>query len=454
MRKLISMVMVLCMLMSIAAFAEQSLVLQDELPPVVVTAANAMGEIIAARVCDKDGNTIAEVKDDGTLILTDVHQREEAANEIVVVRLCDAYDGVMSDVHHSDVECLLHEHDVKVDINDVLASIDKEITAYDLVMYEMYDVMTSDEIAALLVDGNYLEVTFELVETEPLPLITMFSPDGLNWKVIPTYPAGANRFTVRLTELGTMALLSDGRETMGIGKEYQRVEIEVPGTEGGEYVEIPNFTPSVSGKPAPEMGVFPGEDGENYVGYIRNNNSDEEVAIPDKNYIVVTPVSERDYIFDIQTHEHLEWGYSNILNVENVGELVAEHKDETVTCDAHESVAVLIDEVLAQKGLDLTCEQLVIKDLFEITAYGEYLEYMYDEDHYLEFTFDANLDPNKALVVIHSADSEHWHVHTIEEENMNADGTVTLKMYDLGAVAFLVEKEVKVNEETAVQSPV
>ena len=71
----------------------------------------------------------------------------------------------------------------------------------------------------------------------------------------------------------------------------------------------------------------------------------------------------------------------------------------------------------------------------------------------MELTFDANLDPNKPLVVIYSADSEHWGILDQSNVTFNADGTVTLKLYDLGVVAFLVEAEFDVNEAEAVQAP-
>lgn len=455
MKRFFVLMLTVCMLMSAVAFAEQSAVLQDEQPPKVVTTVNEAGETIVARICDPNGNVIAEIKDDGTLVLTDVHHREEAESGVVVTRLTNAYESVMEDVHHSDVECQLHDHDIKVDINDVLASLNEDIDAYDLVMYELFDIMFPDEIAKLLVDGNYMEMTFELVEEQENPLITMFTPDGVEWKVIPTESASDNRFTVRLTEPGTMALLNDGRETMGIGQSVQRVIAVIPGEEDGEYsIDLSNFTPSVSGKSAPQMVTFEGEDGEIYVGYIRNQAGDVEILVPDKNYIIITSVAERDYIVDIQTHEHLEWSYDSILEVEDVGELFTEHDASVVIPDhEHGTIAGLLDETLAQMGLDLTHEQLVVKDLFEVSAYGDYLHHLYNEDYYLEVTFDTDLDPDKPLVVLHSADSKHWHVHPIEESKLNADSTVMLKMYDLGAVAFLVEAEETVDAETAVQSP-
>ena len=454
MKKIFSMVLVLCMLMGMASFAEHSIVLQNEQPPKVVSYVNANGDVIVAKICDAEGNVLAEIKDDGTLVLTDVHQREIAENGVIVKRLTDAYNSIMEDVHHADVECKLHDHDVKVDINTILASIHHEMDAHDLVMHEMFDVMLPDEIAALLTNGSYLEITFEVETHELMPLLTMFTGDGTEWMVIPVTEVGENQFTVRIPKRGSLALLNDGRDSMGIGKEVERIVTIIPGSEGDEYEGDPNFTPSVSGKGAPEIVTIEGEDGQTLVAYIRNSKTDEKVAVPDRNYIILTAVAERNYVVDIQTHEHLEWSYDRILEAKDVGDLFTEHDLSLIIPDhEHGTIAGLLDETLAKMGVDATHDQLVVKDLFEVSAYGDYLHLLYDEDYYLELTLKTDLDPDMPVIVLHSPDSKHWHVHPIEEFAVNENGEITLNMYDLGAVALLVLAEDDLNPETAVQSP-
>ena len=250
---------------------------------------------------------------------------------------------------------------------------------------------------------------------------------------------------MKLPQPGTLALLGSGREIVKFGEaNEEKVETSVPGTEVGPVdIHFEHFTPSVSGKEAPEVITFSGTDGEKYSAYIRNSAGAVITMVPDKNYIVTTAISESLYTADIQTYEHLESNFGDIITAENVGVLKSDKAEGTIAAD--------LDAALAAMNLDITHEQLVIKDLFEVTAYGDYVDYMYDEGSYLEVTFDAKLDPSKPLVVIHSADSVAWHIHPAEEVKVAADGTVTLKMYDLGAVAFLVEAEIA--EAGAVQSP-
>lgn len=443
------------MLMGIAAVAENRPYVQNELPPQVVSYVNENGETVYAKICDAEGNVLAEIKDKGALVLTDVAHRDVIEDAVIATRLTDAYNSVMENVHHADVECKLHDHDVKVDINAILASIHHELDAHDLVMCELYDVMLTDETAAQLAGDNYLEATFEINENEYMPLLTMFTGDGFEWMVIPMFNVSENQFTLHLPTSGTIALLMYGREVLGIGEDVERVVTIIPGTDPEEIPDgYENFTPSVSGKTAPTIVTKEGADGKKIVGYIRTAEGLDDVAVPDQNYIIVTAVAERWYNPDIQTYEHLVWGYERILEAEDVGDLFTEHDLSVIIPDhEHGTIAGLLDNALAQMGLDLTHDQLVVKDLFEVTAYGDYLHLLYDEEHYLEMTFDTDLDPEKPVLVIHSSDSKHWHVHPISEFAVNAKGELTLNMYDLGTVAFLVEAEETLNPETAVQSP-
>ena len=435
MKKFVAMMLLVCMLMTAAAFAERT-VLQDEQAPMLV----------AAELYDAEGKRVAEIEEND-VVLTDVYFREP------VERLVGAYEGVMGGVHYSDVSCLVHDdHAVQAEINEILAAIEEDFDAFDLVMYELYDVVLAEEVAAQMVDGGYAKLTFELISEESLPLITLFTPDGVKWEVIDATAEDGNCFSVELNEGGVIALLCDGREAMGIGKdaEPEVEEDEFIFNEDDEPGYHTGFTPSVTGKPAPELVEAEDESGEPYIGYISvmvsaedGEATFEKVYIPNRNYVLVTPVSECDYVADIQTHEHLEWAYDIILNAENAGALPTVGG---VLADA-------MNAELAANGFELTCDQMVVKDLFEVTMYGDYVEYMYDENNYLCVTFNVGRDADEPFIVMYSADSVNWNVLTGDNVKVNDNGSVTLKLYDLGAVAFLVEGDAEIDAEAAVQSP-
>lgn len=160
----------------------------------------------------------------------------------------------------------------------------------------------------------------------------------------------------------------------------------------------PAFTPSVSGKAAPAVTGVNG-------------------AAPSD--LVVTAVSERALTNDVLTREHLEWAFNNILNNEM--------------------------EVAA----DTT--GLVVRDLFEVTAYGAAVEATANG---VEITFETGLTADDTLVVVYSANAATWEVLAAENIVVNNDGTVTLKLPKLGAVAFMVEApEDLPNADQAVSSP-
>lgn len=443
MKKLLSLVLLACMMLSATALGA-GVPVQDQMPPELISVKNLLDADIAAKVCNAQGEVIAEITENGDVILTDVSGRGDAEHEDIVTRLTEAYQNVMEDVHHSDVVCRLHEHDIKVDIDAVLGTLDPELDAHDLVMYELYDVKFNEVIEALLVDDAYVTVAFELAEYQPLPLIVLETANGKDWTVVPYTVVGEKQIAVNLYASSTVALLCDGRIVLHIGEEPTE---ETSVTDGNDTEsESGNFTPSVAGKPAPELEIIPGEDGEEYVGVIGNTVDETKVLVPNRNYIVVTAPAESDYNHDIQTHEHLDWAYNTILEAEHVCDLPSDSHEGTIA----EDLTARIEEL----GLELTCEELVVKELFEVSAYGDYLHYLYDENYYIDLTFLTDLDADKTVIVLHSPDSVHWHLHPIEESIVHENGKITLRMFDMGTVAILVEAADYVQTlEAPVQSP-
>lgn len=162
----------------------------------------------------------------------------------------------------------------------------------------------------------------------------------------------------------------------------------------------PAFTPSVTGKAAPAVAGVP-------------------AGISNPADLVVTAVSERTLTNDVTTREHLEWAFNNILN--------------------------------NQMQLTADTTGLVVRDLFEVTAYGAAVEATANG---VAITFETGLYAGDTLLVAYSADSATWEVLAAENVVINNDGTVTLNLPKLGAVAFLVEAPDDLpNADQAVSSP-
>lgn len=527
MKKIIALIMTLCLLMTAFAASAETVqteavqadtrpVLQDELAPaVVITEVEVKVEDkveikrIAAAVRDASGKELAEILDDGTLVLTDVHQREEET------RLATAYEQLMHDVHFSDVEAVEEvteeapaaeeateeapaveaaeeaAEDVKKLKEEIIERLEEtEQIVYDLYIYELFDVALSNpETAALLNDGAYVEFTVELTEEETAPLMIAFSEDGEKWELLDSWKANGRQVTLRMEKEGVVALIKPYEPAPRYI--YNYTQEAVYGTDSSSKGED-IFTPSVSGKPAPEIVPTITEGNQIVVGYISTLESVEPAALTLSDYLLITPVAESPYVEDVTIHEHLQWAFDEILEAGEVQKLaldldrtefelpqteaeeavaeepqteaeetVAEQPAETEEPAAEETeqpeitLGDVIDKQLLDGGFEQTHADLVMRDLFDVTLYGEYVEMFYEPETLLALTFEeTEVESGKPLVVLHSHDSVTWHVLPAEQVRINNDGTVTLKLDGMGVVAFMVEKpEVLPEAEVAVSSP-
>jgi len=514
MKKMIALIMTLCLLMTAFAAAAETVqpqavqtadarpVLQDEQAPALVireveVKVDDKVEIkrIAATICDASGKVLAEILDDGSFVLTDVHHRESADS-----RLGHAYDQLMHDVHFSDVEAVDHDEKLKKDINDSLST--SELIAYDLIAYEVFDVMINNpEVAALLTDGAYLEFTVQLAQAQTAPMMIKTSVDGLHWELLDNYSVNNGQVTIRMEKQGVVGFIKTYKVTTETVHSYtQAVMGYAPAGEDGQDM----FTPSVSSKPAPELVPTITGDNQLVLGYVHIPVTTDPISLTVEDRLIVTPVAESLYVEDTTIHEHLQWAYDVILEAGEIKNLqldlnrtiieepqpAAEEAaaEETVAEEtaveepaaeeaaveepaveevaAEESVVesaeqaqidlgMVIDEYLKAAGFELTYADLVVRDLFDITFYGEHVEQLYNPETLIELTFEEKeLDSADPLVVLHSHDSISWHVVPVEQVRVNNNGTVTLKLDGMGVVAFMVEKpEVLPEAELAVTSP-
>lgn len=452
MKKWMSLVLAVGMLLAsaVGAGAEQTtegVILQDMKAPELVAQAASDGTAAYAVLSDANGNEVGAIADLAQIGIVDVSERLSAADEAVSARLSSSYDDMMLDVHFSDVKSQKHEGDLKIDINEALSS--QDLLAYDLVMYEKFDLtLYGDYADYLTTEGGSVKMTFKLQDWQPAPIMVVSSPDGKEWHIVEdVVNNGDQTITISFTELGTVAFLLTQEKVIALTETYQ--DIILASTEGTEIYASPMmhrmFTPSVSGKPAPSLIAFT-VDGEVYIASIQNRTKTTYVPVANDLKLVITPVSMRDYVVDIQNHEHLEWAYAQILNAQTLNDLPVE--------EGAEGLGASVDALLSAMNTGLTYQDLIVRDLFEVTMYGEDLDYFYDNDQYLEAEFDVDLVQGEPLVVLVSDDSATWSVLPAEDVTVNASGSVTVRLSELGTVAFAVQAEDQsINMEGAVMSP-
>ena len=433
MKKMIAFLMALCMALTASAAVAQRAVLQDEQAPALISV-----DGVAATIVDANGNTLVQLTDAGLLQMQDIHQRTQQLLPETARRLSKAYELMMTHVHFSAVASAISLENLKAEINAALAS--RDMSAYNLMMFELFDVTLLGENAAALKDGAVLEFTVKPNEMGVSPLLVAFSPDGESWQLLDDYTANADgSVTLRLPANGVVSFILNVADASVPGSYETQTIIQNPSTTATVDEITPNFTPSVSGKPAPMVITTVDENNEVVVANIKYTDNADVLPIGLNDGLVVTPVSESAYVMDIQTHEHLQWSFDSILEAENISHI-------------RTGIGAEIDGVLAAGGYGLTHFDMVVRDLFEITVYGDHVEEFYKDNAYLEIKFDAQLAQDAAMVVIFSDDSHNWHVLPESSMQLEADGTLTLKLKEMGTVAFLVERADKLTNVT-VKSP-
>ena len=208
-----------------------------------------------------------------------------------------------------------------------------------------------------------------------------------------------------------------------------------------------NFTPSVSGKPAPvlkpldedAMAIIRFDDPDQDDDGTDDGDDNEDVKIP-FGALIITPVSEKDEAPQA-IKETLEWAYEDIKSKTSLSEL---------------SAADEINSALEEMGKDLTVDDMVVRDLFDARLVGIYEDMLPAPGKSIEICFDLQLDPDQTLIVISSLDNETWYCVDPANVVINEDGSVTVRFAELCAIAFLVdgaEIVIDPNAEDTVVSP-
>lgn len=342
-----------------------------------------------------------------------------------------AYEEIHETSHFSEMAAQGHEMGIAQDINQELVEMGLGLTAYDYLIYDSFELKLDDKYASKMENGNVLEVSFNLnLEREVKPVV-LLSNDEKTWKCIDHANVVKNGdvLTVRFGELGTVLVL---------------IDVNHGAPAAGEPDS--NFTPSVTGKAAPDV-VPPKGAAEGVIAHIYDEANQLISEVPDEGWLVITPVSRRDQAEDKEVRERLEWAYNQIQTTKRLGNLAG--------ADGL-GIAAAIDVVLDASGFeDLTSDDMIVRDLFDASLYGtEYVDALNDEGHYIELTFDLKVKKNDPLVILVTNDNGSWQVLDWADYTINADGTVTLRLEELGAIAVLVDSEDRViDKEDANKSP-
>ena len=184
-----------------------------------------------------------------------------------------------------------------------------------------------------------------------------------------------------------------------------------------------NFTPSVQGKPAPEIvtNVVTTADGktQSYVAKVLDEEG-KLVKNIEKGSVVITPVSKSKKA-EPEVKAALDKAYKQIKDAKSLKDLVPD-----------------IETHLKSLSKNLKVEDMVTRDLFYISVDKETAQYLKDGNS-IQLSFQLGVKPNTKVVCMTFVDGK-WKVVDKAKVKVNKDGTVTVEFTSAGPVAFAVQK--------------
>lgn len=180
------------------------------------------------------------------------------------------------------------------------------------------------------------------------------------------------------------------------------------------------FTPSVENKPAPEVVTQTDSNGNECVAIIYDADGNEIVGVPE-GYLIVTPVAASE-MPSAEIKENLEAAYEQLQSVSSLTELSSD-----------------LEVVIKEVSLDLAIDDLVIRDLFDVTVLGTYAEYLSQEGNYISIRFKLSVDADSLAAVLHNIEGTTWETVSNDRITRNKDYTADVVFYELSPVAFLFD---------------
>ena len=181
-----------------------------------------------------------------------------------------------------------------------------------------------------------------------------------------------------------------------------------------------DFTPSVTGKAAPEIVTVENSAGKKVAAIICDANGKESTSVSIGG-LIVTPVSEAQQA-DAPIRDSLLAAYDHL------------------TTTALDKIAPSIDKAIKNYSPDMTIDDLVIRDLFDVSLSDEDArQQLAKSGSYIKIQFNLNLPPDALLLVLRNRESTNWELISDDRVIRNSDGSVTVEFDSLSPIAFLVD---------------
>lgn len=179
------------------------------------------------------------------------------------------------------------------------------------------------------------------------------------------------------------------------------------------------FTPSVSGKEAPEVMTVEDANGNKGAAMILDANGNA-LSLVSSDALVVTPLSGVDGASQ-QVSQALTNAYQQIQNATTLADIVPD-----------------IGDVLATVAPDMAVEDLAVRDLFDVTVDAQ-TKALLDAGNSIELVFDLGVSRNEAVVCLHNFSGNQWEAIDPAKVKNNGNGSVTVEFSSLSPIAFAVQ---------------
>ena len=196
------------------------------------------------------------------------------------------------------------------------------------------------------------------------------------------------------------------------------------------------YTPSVEAKDAPEVVTQKDKDGNDCAAIIRDADGKEIASVPFAN-LVVTPVSQMESTTYANVKARLRAAFNRIKGVSSVRELNSQ-----------------LESTIKSLYPDVSVDDLVVRDLFDVSVIGDYEEYFKTAGNTLTVRFKLTADSALLLAALDSVDGATWRILDDGSITRNGDYTVEITLDRLGVIAFLYDNgELPAANPSAPKSP-
>ena len=184
-----------------------------------------------------------------------------------------------------------------------------------------------------------------------------------------------------------------------------------------------NFTPSVEQKDSPDIVISTDSKGKEVAAIITDANDKEVVGVPIGEIIITSVAGAADAAEEIK--EVLQSAQQQIKEVAKIEDLIPEQKEE-------------LTKAVEDAGLKI--ENLVVRDLIDVTLTGDYKNHLDTEGNTITLTFKLGIGVDDFVKVLHNYEADKWEMISEDRVKVQENGDVSVTFVSLSPVAFVVDK--------------